>query len=337
MYEITLSQESSSPLFYSMPDQRAMNDYIIKRQMEIRALKEEWRLVIESYLKGKNQPFYDKLESCLNKGMLVVNEGGSGGSYSLLDECDQPCFIVKPLDEEIFCLNNRKGFDSPLQIRVRPHIPLYRSCQASAAASAIAKLIGLTEITPITELAIIKNDLFCDLSYPFGDKEKLCAVQIYIEDSEELHSHVQTLIAQGLSDDAIGALIDQTDFEQLLIFIWVCYDNDAHTGNIRTYKKPNGKWGLKKIDNNLTFPEKNRGLTNCLQFFPNANKPLSESSRTLINQLPIAAIVEKLIFYDLKGSVNALKERLSLLQTVIKNPHITLEEINSVLCSAKDG
>jgi len=325
--------------FFSQPEEKNLPYLIQQRRVELKALKEEWRSIIQSRLIDKYPAFYNQLESILKKGELIQVSEGLGGTYFLLNEKKEICFVIKPMDEDILCLNNYKDFATPFnnkEMRVRAEIPLYRSCQNSAAAASLARLINLPEVTPNTYIAIIKSHHFYDLSnIELQEKEKLCSVQEYLPHSQELYDQLQEWIKEGLSDSAIGELIDQQDFEEANLFIWLCFDNDAHVGNFRSFKKSTGLFGLKKIDNNLTFPEKNRDLLNCLSLFPNAEKSLSESSRELINNIPFTQIANELIFYDLESSLPALKERLSLLQELIKKREITIREINNEMMNLK--
>lgn len=307
-----------------------LEELIYKRRTEIIALKEEWRAIITSFLIPQSHHFYQRLSKCQQTGFLVLIEEGLGGTYFLKHANDEVCFIIKPLDEEILCLNNRKSLATPFnhkKLRVRSEIPLYRSCQTSSAASAIAKLVGLDSVTPNTQLAILSSPLFYTLKDD-THKEKLCSVQEYLVNSTALYTTIETSAAQGMTDEQIANQIDQHDFECACLFVWLCYDNDGHANNFRTYPKSNGLLRLVKIDNNLTFPEKNVGLDNCLSLFPNANKPFSEETKQLILNLPLSKILDTLKFYGLEQTIEAFTQRCHWLQTWITEDKITLKEIN---------
>lgn len=350
---LTSDSSSSSQVNYSLSDEWGFGKYwntikpfaeqnfldalIHKRQAEIIAIREAWRPLITSFQTHYHPTFYERLQACLQTGHLVLIKEGLGGTYFLKDSLENICFIVKPLDEEILCLNNRKALATPFnqkELRVRPDIPLYRSCQTSAAAFAIAHLAGLSDVTPETHLSILTSSLFYTLEES-ENKEKLCSVQEYLIHSTNLYATIQTCAAQGMTDIEIGNHIDQRDFERAMLFVWLCYDNDGHAGNFRTFLKPNGLFGLVKIDNNLTFPEKNNHLENCLSLFPNAEKPLSPETRALLHSLPIASIVDTLRFYGLEKTIDAFKERVALLQTLTTDPTITLKAINNHLLNVE--
>lgn len=130
-----------------------------------------------------------------------------------------------------------------------------------------------------------------------------------------------------------GILLDQSQYEDLVTLIWLTYDTDAHLGNILGYKmdtNEDGKpiYGLKKIDNGLTFPTKNRYLRNPIIYFSNAEKPLSEEGRKKIQAMDATQLTAILKSYDLDIAVPAFEERLQILKSLVEKPDITLKEID---------
>jgi hypothetical protein len=310
-----------------------------KRREEIFLQKEYW--------KEKIQPSDGKLEYYLIKGSLVPSDEGAGAAYFLWDEDDHPRFVIKPCDEEIYCLNNRKGYGSPfsdVEHRVCEDIPLYQSAQTDFLAYKVAQLIGCSAITAKTTLSLIFSDSFHDCydtltaeekkNFPAQPvKEKLCSVQEYLEDTHSFLEILYKWMNEGKSDEEIMECIDQDDYEDANIFIWTMFDNDAHSANLRTYVKritPDGKeiYGLKKIDNSLSFPEKNTGLYNFLIALPNSQYTLSERAKKLIADIPIAEITAEMTSLGLEASVPAFLERITLLQSLARQSDLSIEEIN---------
>ena len=316
---------------------------IRKRREEIWAQKEHWRARIAAW---QNDPLIAAIEKC---SILRPIEAGAGAAYSLQDMNAIPRFVVKPVDEDIFCLNNHKNCASPFhedRYRVRPGIPLYRSAQTDAAASRMAELMGMPEITPRTIMAILSSSDFFDLSTRLAqdeqleflamtglpDQEKLCSVQEYFSHTKDLNQ-----LTEGWRDqftmEEIEQAFDQREFERMIIFIWALYDNDAHGSNILTYIKetqPNGKpvYGLKKIDNGLAFPEQNAHLVNLLAHFPNASRPLSTEAKSLIAAIPLEKMIGELNFWEMESSIEAFLERIHTLQTLTTRDGLTIAEIN---------
>jgi hypothetical protein len=311
-------------------EEHSLDAPIEERRREIAALKEYWRPFIEKE-RVQDLSTYQSLERALAGGELSSSEEGFGGAYFLRNEEGKPLFVIKPVDEDILCLNNRKGYASPFnerRFRVREEIPLYRSVQTDVLASDLAELVGLSQMTPKTFMAIIKDDHFYDLHPLCSYKEKLCSVQFYIPESQELFNLLRDWIDQNWSEEAIEAAIDQRDFEDLNILIWLLYDTDAHTSNFLAYEKEPGLYGLKKIDNSLSLPEKNRELSNSLSLFPNSTHALSLRARKLIAALPLSAIATKFNAYNMGEALEAFQERAALLQQLATQENLPIREID---------
>jgi len=339
-----------------LAEQGLLLPMIASRRNEIRDQKEEWRQFIERAAQADSTGFYASVKKVLDEGGQITRVSqGAGSAYFLCDVNGQPRFVVKPVDEDIFCLNNRKQFGSPFgpddeQFRVREGIPLYRSAQTDAFCWELAKLAGLSGATPQTIMGILGSEGFYDISDNLegdekllflqltgeADKEKLCSIQEYIPDSCDFYEILHQWMSEGLSDEEIASRIDQDDFEAVNTLIWLTGDTDAHTGNLRVYVKSidaSGKkiYGIKKIDNGLSMPERNGDLLNYLAYLPNAEKALSPKSIQRILDLPVEDIVKVMKEYGLEGTEDAFKERVRLLQNLVSHEGITIGEINSRL------
>jgi hypothetical protein len=83
-----------------------------------------------------------------------------------------------------------------------------------------------------------------------------------------------------------------------------------------------------KIDNGLTFPQKNAQLLNALYYFPHAKARLSKHLRKKIAHLPVEKLVQLIHFYELEDTVEAFLERVYVLQTLTKDAKYTFREID---------
>ncbi len=314
---------------------------ISERREEIETIKNHWQ--------AKLSPLsFEGFNSLFQEGTLIRSEKGCGSAYFLLDKENKPQFVIKPFDEDILCLNNPKHFASPYNdkaIRVRDDIPLYRSAQAEALASAIAKTLGISNQTPATELAILSHDQFFDITehlsteasllYQTGkpDREKLCSVHPYLSDIKNLYELVEEWLEQNLAEETILTLIDQEDFEKLFLLIWLLYDTDAHAGNLYAQKDHNGVYHLLKLDNGLAFPDKNSHLLNALYFFPHSHRSLSKQSHLLIQNLPLDECISHFLFFEMEDALDAFLQRVAVLQELLAKNTYSLREIDTRLRS----
>ncbi len=320
------------------------------RRDELLGQKEHWRSFVDELRKGEDRSFYSDIESVLNEGKLIANHAGCGGSYFLVDAQAVPRYVIKPGDEDIFCLNNRKEFGSPFnddQHRVRDDIALYLSAQADAFTWEIAFMAGLEGSTPKAVMGIVQNEKFYDFTTwipdadkeklisatGFPDKEKLCSIQEFIPASQDFIELLHDFYAKDLTEEEIASHFDQEDFEQVCMLLWLTYDNDGHGGNFRTYVKridETGKkiYGIKKIDNGLSFPEKNTHYINTLAWAPNATCPISENLKQKIATFPMEKILKRMDDYELKSSKEAFEQRIEILQTLAQRDGITIGEID---------
>ncbi len=323
---------------------------IKERRDEIEKQKEHWRPYIEEQKKGETQDFYSAIDTMIIQGKLIPNPSGCGSAYFLADGAGIPRYVVKPVDEDIFCLNNRKEFGSifnDFEHRARDGIPLYRSAQTDAFCSEIASLSGLGGTTPKAVMGIVKDDGLYDFTTwidgknrekfteqtGFPDREKLASIQEYIPNSQDLIELLHAFYKEGLSDEEISSRFDQKDFEEVCMFLWLSYDNDGHGGNFLTFVKrtdENGKkiYGIKKIDNGLSFPEKNTQYTNILAWIPNAIQPISPKLKQKIAQLPMEPILNRMDDYELFSCKDAFKERVEIIKELAQREGITIGEID---------
>ena len=301
-----------------------------QRRIEIQQQKEYWR------------PFIDQV----NQGQLVPISSGCGSAYYLVDEEGVPLYVVKPVDEDIHCLNNRKEFGSPFSDedhRARDGIPLYRSAQTDALCSEIAILAGLENVTPKASMAIVKNDGFYDITQWLDgekkekfivetqapDHEKFASIQEYISDTHDLFEMLHTFYKKGLSDEEIASCFDQKDFEEACMFLWLTYDNDGNGSNFLTFAKQVGVYGIKKIDNSLSFPEKNSHYFNTLAWMPNAIFPLSAELKQKIAHLPVDEILSRMDSYEMSTTCKqAFKERVEIVKELAQREGIAIGEID---------
>jgi hypothetical protein len=331
---------------------------IRERRQQILDCMESWRSTIQH--NQKLDPFYQSLSRTaleqsaqgtyrIESGHLHLSASGISGAYFLSDKKGSEQFVVKPIDEDIGCLNNSKGFSTPyVRSTIRDNMPLYLSSMREALSYEVASQIHVANVAPRTVLAILESSAFHDqidqihpderLRYEriVGSSvhEKLCSVQEFIPNSKTLFDGLQELQASGLSDQEIEARIDQQDFEDANILLWTTYDTDGHLNNFLVYPKSsdaigNEILGIKKIDNGLTFPEKNEQLRNNLRYLPNANQFLSAAGRDKIAAISIDDLSNQLKRFGLHGSMDALRQRVAVLKELAQRTDLTLREIDS--------
>jgi hypothetical protein len=163
------------------------------------------------------------------------------------------------------------------------------------------------------------------------DREKLCSVQEYVENSKPLWEAIWEMESLSLNDREIAARFDQRDFEDANILIWTTYDTDAHMGNLLAYPKEGGVLGIKKIDNGLAFPDKNRQLRNHLVFLDNAERPLSDEARAKIGHIDVEGLAEQFKIYGLESAIPALRERIAFLKKVSEEPGKSIKDIDKAM------
>jgi hypothetical protein len=170
------------------------------------------------------------------------------------------------------------------------------------------------------------------------DKEKLCSIQEFIPNMTALFALIQDWIDEKLSDEEVLQSINQNDFEDAMIFIWLIFDNDAHAENIyiplESERESEVKvYHLMKIDNGLSFPLKNSDLYNSLAFFPNAELCLSSRAKQCIRDISVVEIVELMKLFELEEAIDAFLERAQILKELARRENITFSEIDLRLCA----
>ncbi|MBX7065763.1 MAG: hypothetical protein K1X28_00890 [Parachlamydiales bacterium] len=277
-------------------------------------------------------------------------DGGVSGSYFLIDAEGKRRFVVKPLDEDAGAIHSI-SYSSPfLESPFRDNMPLYRSSMREVLAYRVAQLIGASSIVPKTDFVVMKSEQFHDLFESLTpderkryleiigepDKEKLCSVQEYVENAKSLFEALHDLQMSGLSDEEIANRFDQKDFEEANMLLWTTYDTDGHSGNFLVYSKGvdavgNEILGLKKIDNGLAFPDKNKQLRNNLAYMPNAKRELSEETKAKILAIDPDALAAEFEKVGLESAIPAMRARISTLQELVMRENITIGDINSEL------
>ncbi len=308
-------------------------DAIVDKRQKIAQIKEKFRF---------DAVVLDDFE------MIVNTDAGISGSYILVDRESGQKYLIKPLDEDGGCVHSMIYSTLDENSPFRKNMPLYASSLREVLAYEVAEKIGLHGIVPKTELAIIESPYFHDLSENVSscereryeqicgepDREKLTSMQEYITGAKTLFEAVQDLQSLGLSDEEIRARFDSTDFEEANILLWVTCDTDGHGGNFLVYPKGvdaigNEILGIKKIDNGLSFPEKNGGLRNHLVFLPPASNVLSDEAIAKVLAIDVEALALSFEKRGLEGATAALKERIEILKNLVSGEKLTISEINS--------
>ncbi len=299
---------------------------------EVKATKEKFRGVAKSFPEVQVEP--------------NVNCGISG-SYFLLDSEGVKKYVIKPFDEDAGCIHSL-GYSSPFSMSpFRKNMPLYFSSMREVLAYRISQLIGVDGIVPKTEFGIIESEKFHDLSESIfpeerkrfeeicgsPDKEKLSSVQEFVENSKSLFEAIHEFEMAKLSDDEIALRICQTDFEEANLLLWTTYDTDGHMGNFLVYPKRvdevgNEILGLKKIDNGLAFPEKNRQFHNTLAFLPNAKNELSMEAKEKVRLIDPDMLQKEFERVRMESAIPAMRERIAYLKGLVQKERITIKEIN---------
>jgi hypothetical protein len=295
----------------------------------------EQKTLLSPVVSAESTSFQSEVHRLLEIGSLNASKLGGGGVYFLCDETGNPQFVVKPADEALLCLNNPKHRGSPFNDenhRLRDYLPLYQAPSTEAAVFALASLWELARCVPETHLMILSSSEFYDLQDVASVKEKLCSVQRFIPDSIDLNQAMHEWFEAGLENTQCIPL-DQEDFEEVLLLIWLIFDGDGHSSNFRIYLKGLGencdaRYGIKKIDSGLSLPENNCYLLNYLGYLPNAHSPPSEQTLNRIMQIDEERCTQILKHYHLSYAEKALLERIEVLKTIAQRPAITLEEMN---------
>lgn len=296
-----------------------LSELIASRKEEIAEQKEHWREKA-CQIRKDNPVFFTELDEALLFGTLSPIPSGTGSTYLLTSQGNEPLFVIKPCDEAALCLHNPKNFASPFYdsvYRVRTHIPLYRTAQTDALAYQVACELGVGSFTPEAHLAILSHPVF------YGEeKEKLCSVQRFLPCQYNLVELIQSLLDRGVPQTSwVSQLADRS--EKMMLYIWCIGDTDAHVDNFPILNEME----VVKIDNSLSFPDVNSHLFDALFYLPHARNLLSEEGKKYIQTIPKERIVEKMHFFEMQSAASAFLERVSLLQALAERDGLTLAEI----------
>lgn len=317
-----------------------LHERVMAIRTKIGEIKDSWRTFIEETMRSKQYAIYDELASYGDNLTLVRGGFGAGACYYLIDNEGIPQFVIKPFDEDIMAMNNAKGFfglDIPLEEGGLWGVPRYMSHQIDMMASDLAMMLGVGEITPETAMVIIddtdgtffdlvKNveggELIEELRAMLGspDGEKLCSIQRFVPNARELFEVRHELMQEGYRGSELAQFFDQDDFEQAMFFMMVSGELDGHEGNILAYVKRIGEdgkpiYGLRKIDNGLTFPELRTSVFTTLFFYENANQPFSKEMVSKILRADEEEIVKRMKELGLSDdAAEALKWRVQKLK-----------------------
>ena len=277
-------------------------------------------------------PFFTAyFHEIFSRGELTLSKDGCSGTYFLLEK-DTPKFIIKPFDEHPRCLHNPRTYASIFLYE--KDLPLYHSPEREALAYEIARILHLTHLTPFTTALVLESDTFHTLEEK--EQRKLCSVQEYLPAMESLSTVLEELLKKGYEERSLEEFLDKEDFEDLALFLWLTYDNDAHFSNFLVYPKKmsaDGKliYRIKKIDNAQCFPEKNTGYLNHLLYLPMGGHPLSNRTKQKIALLPLEEMIEAFHLFHLSDALPAFLQRVSVLQEASKEWDISYYEVNQRL------
>ena len=260
-----------------------------------------------------------------------------------------------------------EGQSNFFMTRVKRGIPLYRTVQTEVLAYKVAEDLGLAHITPKTEMVIFKNSLFHDLSDDLKklggmteenereslialrettDKEKLCSAQEYILNSMDLTEFYDNIenrhpiegITEREIDNLVMRAIDQKNVEECILYSCLVGETDGNSGNYRLQWKGIDEKGepvyhLFKIDNALTFTQRNIEFKIYLSRMPQAQLPLSEEGKKFIRDLSeekIEGIIKKMKHYGSndKETKKAFRARIAVLKEAADSEaEITLADL----------
>ena len=312
--------------------EKSFETLVLERREEIASLNKRWSDKLKA---SEHEAFF----TLFAKGELRESSTGSGGTYILYDSEEVARYVIQPTDEDLLCLHN-KAKASCLDnraMRTRLHIPPYYSAQTKSLSYDLATLLHLQAVTPPTFLAILSHPLFFDcndiLQTPIGEttREKLCAVQSFWPDIDNLHDLAEKWLASGVTDESLLDLIYQESFEDLYLFIWLIYDTDAHAGNLFAQKGTDDRYLLCKLDNALSFPDHNTGLYNALFFLPNAHLLPSKRLKERLEGLCFEAINELFTFYERESAAKPFWQRVEKLKALLDDHTLNFRQIDQNL------
>ncbi|NDD58431.1 MAG: hypothetical protein EBZ47_04155, partial [Chlamydiae bacterium] len=310
----------------------------------IQQVKEKWR----DYCFQEDPVYRDNLSKLMEHGDLYLSPTGAGCAYILKDQQGSPKYIIKPVDEDILCLNNCKLHGNPfLDKHFLTNIPQYRSVISDILSYKVALLLGLDQITPKTNLQILSSTKFHDVSGVLsedhfsikdmigcGDTEKLCSVQEFVPNSVSACDKIYEWMMNGETEETIYQKIRRQDLEDINLLLWITFDGDANGGNFllqpcEDHEHPESLYRLIKIDNNMTFPEKNTDFCNFLLALDQNREGLSSYLREKIFSIDYLLIAQQMISLDFScDSISACLERIHIIRELATRETISMYEIN---------
>lgn len=348
---------------------------IAKREKEMEISKAQLQPIIDKNKRStpdlRCRQLYRNLES--STATIQRVKGGQGGAYR------SETIVVKPKGEGICEAHNAKGNAYvTLDNCCRDTIPLYHESEREAASYDIAVHLNLKHITPPTILAIVKNDSFSHFTDRLGvdvdvekmkEKlpkitEKVCSVQANIPNCGELKDMMpkwEKKARDNLQDklqketpgsefteedfdkyfnEYLASIIDFDNLEDCNVLQWFTGENDGNLGNFLVVEKPLGKFGLIKIDNGLTYPEKNQDFDNGLNRFLHAQcmGPISQRAKQIIMDASPKKMEAILKDYALDGTIDAMLERTEVMKKIIEEfPDISHAEMDQRLAKLQYG
>lgn len=285
------------------------------------------------------------------EGDIAPSSGGMGGAYFVRDASGALKGVLKPLDEDFGCVNNRKNEASPfnetsMKTRIKRDIPLYRTSISEALSFRIAEQLNIGDITPETMMIEVTSDKFHDVVDHLGASDKAELIKLTGDKSSTKLCSLQKAVDRpGIQElaDVIGDIekekgdvykfledkISQSDYEKLNLLTWVTYNNDAHFANILTWPKEDGSLGIQMVDNGLTFPDAHSNFRNETANFNQGEKPLSDELKSSIRDIDVDALAKTMSEFKMpESAIGALKERVSLLKDLASKDGMTPVEIN---------
>jgi hypothetical protein len=314
-------------------------DYIFSQETTVDSILsavEERRQEIKDY-KLRYTELLTKVPGSL---FLQRVEEASSGVYLYKQGKDR--FILKPFDEGMYCLNHPKKWGSPFSdkaLRPKSNIPPGRTVEVDYLCSFIAEALGIAYITPKVERVIVTSDHFFDISQagnasiiisrPLDAKEKLCSMQPYIEGGEKLTTVVYNLLSHGSSLEEVWLSFNAEQMEDLHLFLWCCYDTDAHLGNFMAFSDEKGSLQIRKIDNSFCFPDTNEGFTNHFMHLIGNDRLISERLKQKMLAIPVEMVEDMASKLGLQEpAIAAFAARADLLKRLATKQELTFNEVN---------
>lgn len=317
----------------------------IETQLQNASLSAEDRQALEAQ-KDRFSIYQELREPGLT---LEPCEGGMGGAYFVKDTSGKLRFILKPLDEDFGCFNNRKGEAIPLKdARIKRSIPPLHTAQAEGAASELSIWAGISQATPSTVTTTHESASFYDVSEEKGVpkgalgeavKLKACSVQRAVSGAVPFDNGRSMMELADISSDYLGnyeateaffsANIDFDNFLEVELITWITYQNDAHTGNVFITRKEEGsdQLHLQIGDFGLSLGEGHSEFRDEIAHsFPQGQLTLPQHFIDKILELDVesgTALVEK---YGLGHE--AFRERMLLLKEIVQIPGVTAQQVS---------